>query len=211
MLELPPTIRQPFEDEILNSEEVQILLKRRETAKLIEGYKISPNNSHDLPFKFYAEININNSKLWDLFISLTKILPDNIGTIYNYYEDEPFYAPYHPKEDIINALSLYKLELTQDGFLEFGVIFNTEDKLEEIFIPEAKYIKFWGVNESSFRQIMNDYSLKEIPDINFIDEFPKVVESLSIKNKSAKDTRTVINELNSLIGQKKKSNWKFWE
>lgn len=211
MLELSPAIRFPRPDEIPYSEEVNELLKKRESAKIIEGYKLLPNNGQDLPFKFYAEININNSRLWSLFLSLAKILPDHVSVIYNLYEEESADVPFFPKEEVINALSLYKLELTQDGFLEFGVIFNSPDKLEEIFVPEAKYIRFWGVNESSFRQIMSEFYLKEIPDIDFIDQFPKVVEALYLKNTNAKTPETVISELNALFKPKKKFTWSFWK
>ena len=211
MLELPPTIRQPLPNELPNNDEVKELMKKRSVANIVEGYKIIPNTTHPEPFTFYAEININNSRLWDLFIALSKILPDHIGTIYNLYEEKPFYGPYYPKQEIINLFTQYKLELTQDGFLEFGIIFNTKDKLEEIFIPEAKYIKFWGVNEASFRQTMNNFNLNEIRDINFIDQFPKVIESLSMKNNNAKQPEKVIEELNTRFKPKQKNNWKFWK
>lgn len=211
MLELPITIRQPRLDEVPNDKDIIDLMEKRKSANIVEGFKFFPNTTHELPFDFYSLININNSRLWNLFLSLSKILPDNISAIYNLYEEEPIYSPYLKKEDVLNALALYKYELTLDGFIEFGVIFNVKDKLEEIFVTEAKYIKFWGVNESSFRQIMNEFNLAEIPDISFIDEFPKVVEALTEKDQNAKRPEVIIDELNSLFHPKKERSWKFWK
>jgi hypothetical protein len=48
---------------------------------------------------------------------------------------------------------------------------------------------------------MNDYNLNEISDLNFIDEFPKVVEPLTIFNEKAKETTIIIDELNDFFNQ----------
>ena len=57
ILEAPPTIRLPRPDELPNNPEVFERLKGRENANIIEGYTLSHNTTHDLPFKFYVEIN----------------------------------------------------------------------------------------------------------------------------------------------------------
>lgn len=210
MLELPPTIRIPRQDEIPDNIEVKELVVQSHAAKIIEGYKLLPNQTHELPFNFYATININNSQLWNLFLSLADILPDNVAVIFNYRDAEPVYGNYMAKADVINVLSGYKLEIAQDGFFELGVIHNTADKLEEVFINHAKYIQFWGLNETSFRKVMHKFSLEEIHDLRFIDEFPKVVESLEFQNSKAKSTNTVFQEFqNTFTTIKKKPWWKF--
>jgi hypothetical protein len=212
MLELPPTIRQLRSDEIPNRPEVIELINKQKTAKIVEGFRLSLNEANKLPFKFYALINIDNSRLWSLFVNLTSNMPDKIAAIFNPRDADPFYGAYMPKETVINILSRYELEITQDGSLELGVIFNTEEKLEEVFISHAKYIQFWGVNEISFRQAMRKFNLDEIEDIAFIDEFPKAVESLRLMhNSKAKETGIVINELqNAFKARDKKAWWKLW-
>jgi hypothetical protein len=199
MLESPPTIRLPRPDELSNNPEVFERLKARENANIVEGYKLSNNTTHDLPFKFYVEINIDNSRLWDLFKALANQLPDNLNCIYNLYQEEAIFSDYKDKNVILNQLDNYKTELTQDCNLEFGLIYQTDDKLEEVFVSDSKFLKVWGNNEIAFRELMNDYNLNEISDLNFIDEFPKVVEPLIMFNKKAKETAIIIDELNDFL------------
>ena len=78
MLQAPPTIRLPRPDELPNNPEVFERLKKRVDAKIVEGFVFKDNDSHDLPFKFYVEININNSRLWHLFVALSTLLPDEV-------------------------------------------------------------------------------------------------------------------------------------
>ena len=195
MLQSPPTIRLPRLDELPNNPEVFERLKVREHAKIVEGFILKNNTTHDLPFKFYAEVNINNSRLWNLFIELSNQLPKKVNCIFNTYNDEPIYSPYLEKANVLQILSSYELELTQDCNLEIGIMFESEEKLIEVFISDSKYIKYWGSNENEFRQAMISFELNEVPDMNFIDEFPKVVEPLTLLNSSAKETQTVIDEL----------------
>ena len=209
MLELPPTIRLPRPDELPNNPEVFERLKEREKANIVEGYKLSHNTTHALPFKFYVEININNSRLWDLFKALANQLPDNLSCIYNLYEEEAIFSVYKAKTVILTQLDNYKIELTQDCNLEFGLIYQADDELEEVFVSDSKFLKVWGNNEVSFTQLMNDFGLKEISELNFIDEFPKVVGPLTMFNEKARKTETIIEELNAFFNPKKKS-WKLW-
>lgn len=195
MLETPPTLRLPRPNELPNNPEVYERLKERETAKIIEGYTLRYNTAQDLPFKFFAEININNSRLWDLFLRLANQLPDEVSCIYGQYEEEPNYSTYGNKVQILNVLSNYEVEFVQDCNIEFGLVFHTEDKLEEVFVKEAKYVQVWGNNEVGFRQLMATFQLDEIPDLNFVDEFPKVVEPLENFIPNAKPTDVILKEL----------------
>lgn len=209
MLEAPPTIRPPRPDELPNNPEVFERLKKRENTNFVEGFKLNYNATQELPFKFYAEINIDNSRLWQLFTTLVNLLPDRLSCIYNLYEEKPIYSIYTDKKSILRQLANYRTELTQDCFLEFGLISQTHERLEEVFVPESKYIKCWGNNEVSFRQLMNDFRLEEIPDMNFFDEFPKVVEPLTMFNVNVKSPEIVIEELKSFLKPKNKW-WQFW-
>src|SRR5258706_5314682 len=169
MLEVPPTIRLPRTDEIPNNPKIFKQLEKRKKANIVEGYVLKYNTTHELPFGFYAEVNINNSRLWKFFNALSDLLPKEICCIYNLYEEKAIYSPYLSKIEILKLLESYKTELTQDCNLEFGLLFNTEDELEEVFVSDTKYLKIWGNKETIFRQVMHDFSLKEIPNLNFID------------------------------------------
>jgi hypothetical protein len=54
--------------------------------------------------------------------------------------------------------------------LKFGIAFHSSDFFEEIFVRPAKYVQCWGVNPEPFTKIMQDFSLTQIDDLNFIDK-----------------------------------------
>jgi hypothetical protein len=148
-----------------------------------------------MPFNFYAEVNIDNSKLWELLISLSKELPDVASLIFGYEGEEPSYGDYLDKNELLIDLVEFKKEIVQDTFIDIGLIYSDEERLIEIYIPESKYVKFWGVDEESFRQIMYDFNLREIDNIEFVDEYPKVREPLTLFDKKAIPTDELIERL----------------
>ncbi|MCL6220877.1 hypothetical protein [Zunongwangia pacifica] len=196
-LELPITLRAPKVDEIPMNSSVQKRLELRENAKIVEGYKILPktNTQADLAFNFYAEINIDNSRLWNLILELSKELPDEISLIFNHSDAEPNYGKYADKNKTLKFLTNYKTEIIADTFIDVGMIFHSDSALIEIFVPESKYIKFWGTDQKSFLKIMEKFGLKEIDGIEFVDEYPKVREPLRLFNDHITDSNELIEVL----------------
>jgi hypothetical protein len=182
-LELPPTLRKPNPSDLPQNEETisktMIKLKEMEVANIVEGYTITLNKSSIYNYKFYSEINIDNSRLWDLLKTFIISFPGDVSFIFNHLDDEPIHGDYDDKYTILNKIEPYKIELTQDCFLEFGIINETETNLEEIFIESTKYLKYWGSDTQKFQKIMNEYNLTEFHDLNFFDEFPNVKETLA--------------------------------
>lgn len=200
MIELPRTIRPARFDEIPKNSAAFERLQMIDNAKIVEGYSFKlkelDNEEHrKIPFKFYSEININNSRLWDLIIALTDLLPDVSSLIIGDSDSEPNYCDYISKIDLIENLNKYKTELTKDAYLEWGIIYNDKEVLTEIFVPDSKYIKFWGVDIDGFKTIMTKFDLNQVDDLEFIDEYPKVREPLRLIENSIMDTNELINEL----------------
>ena len=195
-LELPQTLRVPTIDEIPADSGVSERLEKRKTANIVEGYVLQPKDDNpdhaNLGFNFYAEINIHNSNLWNLFVALSKEMPETIAVLFGYEGDELHHGDYADREKTLHFLSNYSKEIIGDTFIEIGLIFHSEDELIEIFISESKYIKFWGINEASFVQIMNDFNLKQTNDIEFVDEYPKIREALRLFDQTAIETDDLI-------------------
>ncbi len=110
-LELPITLRPPKMDEVPVNSSVKERLELRKTAKIVEGFKIqkkinNPENA-GLAFNFYSEINIDNSRLWNLILELSKQMPDEISLIFNHSDCEPEYGKYCNKKQTLEFLSLY--------------------------------------------------------------------------------------------------------
>ncbi len=200
MIELAKTIRLARKDEVIKNSAALERIQQIENAKINEGYtfrlkEIENEENQEVPFEFYSEININNSRLWDLVICLADLLPDVSALIIGDSESELNYCDYEPKHNIIGNLKKYKTELTEDAFLEWGMIFNDKKTLTEIFITDSKYIKFWGVDINGFQAIMTKFGLGQIDDLEFIDEYPKVRKPLRLFEDSIMDTTELINEL----------------
>jgi hypothetical protein len=200
-LQLAPTVRAPFPDELPRNSSAHARLTELANANIVEGFLIKENKKGELPFNFYAEININNSRLWSLFLALSEQLPELVSCIYNFYDNDTKFGKYLPKETVITTLSKFELELVQDCNLEFGLIFHDNDSLIEIFIVESKYVQFWGKDEHRFIEVMKSFDLQHVLDINFIDEFPKVVEPLTKFNDNARDTGQVISAFDEYFCQ----------
>ena len=182
-LELPITLRVPLPNEVPMDDTVLANIKRSETANIVEGYTLklkddNPENSN-LEFEIYSEINIDNSRLWKLFIELTSFLPNEVTLISGHIDDDEInYRNNLDKTQIINLLNKYEKELTSDTFLKFGLVFHSDKQLVEVFVDETKYIKFWGSDRNSFENVLHSFGLTNIENLQFIDEFPKVRHSL---------------------------------
>ncbi|MDO6435700.1 hypothetical protein Q4E93_34115 [Flavitalea sp. BT771] len=202
-LQLAPTIRTPRPDEVPQHKDILDNIQRRQIANIVEGFTLRENASHEQPFTFYCEINIDNSKLWRLFQAFLLQFPDEVYFIYSHKDtDSPICTSYKDKFEILNILSPYETELMQDGLLKFGIAFHTNDYFEEIFIMPAKYIQYWGVNPEPFGRIMQDFSLNQIDDLNFIDEFPLVTESLQLHNVNTIPTDDLLNRFDDIFRPK---------
>lgn len=206
MLELPITVRVPLPEEMPHREDMAELLQRRQEANIVQGFTFSLNTTQQLPFSFYAEINIDNSRLWHLFLALSGELPQEIRCEYGPAQDEMLITDYFPKEKVLQKLSLFKPELVQDCFLEFGLLHHTKTEMIELFVSESKYIRYWGIDETLFRNCMKDFDIPEMKRLAFIDEFPKIVEPLNKFVPTARLASEVIRELDRLFNVSRTSD-----
>ena len=194
-LELPITIRTARIDELPSTQDNIDWIEESKTVKIVEGYILHKNETNELPFTFFAEINVDNSKLWELFKALLISFEEEICFIFGHIDNEPFYSKSRDKFEILNVIEKFQTELTQDGFLEFGIIYHDENKLKEVFVKKPKYIQFWGIDKNEFLAVMNSFSIYEVEDMKFIDEFPLVTEALRIHKENVIETSEMIDRL----------------
>ncbi len=199
-LELPITLRVPLPNEVPMDKTVLGNIKKSETANIVEGYTIKDKDENpehsNLEFEFYSEINIDNSRLWKLFIELTNFLPNEIALISAHIDDEEInYGSYSDKQEVLNFLKNYKKELTADTFIKFGLIFHSDNLLAEVFVDETKYIKFWGSDKVKFENTLQNFNLKNIENLEFIDEYPKVRHALISLDDTVIDTDELLEKL----------------
>ena len=122
-------------------------------------------------------------------------LPENCALIFGHIDFEINYGNYENKYAILNYIKEFETELTQDTFMNWGLIYHDGENLIEIFVDESKFLKYWGTDEERFRQIMNNFELKENKNLEFIDEYPKVRESIQLHFQNVLNTKELIDNL----------------
>lgn len=197
-LKLPPTIRIARPDELQNQADTLKWIAEGEAANIVEGFVLHYNDKQDFHFTFFAEINVDSDRLWLLFKTLLLQLPEEICIVHNYKDEESEFTSYADKFEILNKLESFTLEITQDGLLEVGVLYNDESHMEEILVRGAKYVQYWGMDEDRFRSTMVEFHLYEVPGLKFVDEYPMTTESLRLHHPEAKDTREVLRQLSEI-------------
>jgi hypothetical protein len=192
MLKLPITVRIPADGELDYRPDIDEILHRRRKAKIVEGYTLQLNENPRLPYRFQATINIDNDRLWALFLTLAETLPAKVSCVYGIYEEDSVTTPLLQKDFVLKELEKYGQELAQECQLEAGMLFQTKDILIELGISASKYIRYWGAELERFRLLMQSYDLPYIAELEFIDEYPRVITPLRELVKGAKAPETVL-------------------
>jgi hypothetical protein len=179
LYKLPLGIKIPKNDEYPEGYDVKSINDKRNSANIIEGFTIKEASGEK--FSHYAEVNIDADKIWDVFCSLTnKLMNDVAYGIIGFKEEKPILSRFTTIERLIEIFQEYKFELTNDGYLEFGIANYDENSLNEIFVSSFKYMKIWANRKESLVETLNSYGIEQAENLQFIDEFPVVSEALSV-------------------------------
>lgn len=171
----PRGVRFPQKDEIPgDSSEV---LERVSRAKITTGYTIQKADGQ--PYETYIEANVHATNVFDVFRKLGfALMPDVAAPIIGIKEDEPVFGPYTDRAWAIRVFEPHIDLLQNDGFLEFGLIHQSDSDFEEIFVASSKYFKIWTNNGGVAEDILQSAGIPKCEALEFIDEYPMV--SLSI-------------------------------
>lgn len=177
-LRLPPTMSMPTRDEAPSTIDLEAVDRARASARIEPGYRITiPEDTSG--FDFHALVNVHTDELWRVFEALAHRLPEPTAVILNERDEAPYLGSYGPLLARMQVLRLFRTELVNDPFLEFGVIHGTADGTEEVFVAYAKYLKVWGRGLDSFRAAMAELGLPEVPELRLVNEFPLAMLSLN--------------------------------
>jgi hypothetical protein len=137
---LPLGIRIPEFDEYPNKDDIEEINKKRDLANIIEGYTIREVTNEK--FTHFAEINVNADTIWDLFVNLSNTLFSNVAYgIIGFKGEEPILSNFTQKQKVSDIFQKYKFELSNDGYLLFGMAHYDDSSLNEIYIASYKYFK----------------------------------------------------------------------
>jgi len=164
-------------------------------ANIVEGYTIREVTNEK--FTHFAEINVNADTIWDLFVSLSNTLFADVAYgIIGSKGEEPILSNFTQKQKVFDIFQKYKFELSNDGYLLFGMAHYDDSSLNEIYITNYKYFKVWTTNERGLREVLANFGLLEKKDLSFIDGFPVVSKALTRDEiKGLRDHSQVLNEI----------------
>lgn len=178
LYKLPLGIKIPENDEYPAGYDVKSINDKRNSANIIEGFIIQVVSGEK--FSHYAEVNIDVDKIWNLFCSITnKLVDDAAYGIIGFKGEKPTLSKFTNKERLLKIFEEYKFELTNDGYLEFGIAYHDENSLNQIFVSSFKYMKIWTDRKETLVDNLNSNGIQQIENLQFVDEFPVVSKALT--------------------------------
>ena len=131
------------------------------------------------------EVNVHASHIWTLFVDLTETLLPNVAAPFVGFKNEkPVFGRYTSRSAALDVLAPYRESLQHDGLIEFGIMFQHLKKTEEIFVRYVKYLRIWTNRPERVGPVLARHSLREEPDLQFIDNFPRVSESIPFESQT---------------------------
>ena len=113
------------------------------------------------------------------------LLPAVAAPIVGVKGEDPILGPYTTTAAALAALKPHARHLQHDGFLEFGLIYQVSGVTEEVFVRSVKYVQVWTNQPDRAAESFARLGLPEMPDLQFIDQFPRVSESLQTADGNA--------------------------
>ena len=142
LYKLPLGIRVPQNDEYPEEYDVKAINEKRDAANIIQGFKIEEISEQK--YSYFVEVNIDVDKIWDVFCSLiSKLIGDIAYGIIGFKDENPTLSNFTKTEKVLEIFEKFKSELTNDGYLEFGIANYDKNSLNEIYVSSFKYLKIW--------------------------------------------------------------------
>jgi hypothetical protein len=132
------------------------------------------------------EANVHASRLFAVFRDVGEaIIPSAAAPIVGFKGEDPLLGPYTTRDAALAVLEPYAEPLQHDGFLEFGIIFQRGGRTEEVFIPNVKFLRIWTSRPDDVVSVLCRHGVPEMPDLQFIDEYPRVSQALPFEGHEA--------------------------
>jgi len=176
-LQIPDRI--PDRIDYPSGDDYDTIQQKRARANIVEGYKMREIEGGK--FQYFTEINIDADRIWHLFVTLVNtMIKEGIAYgIVGMKGEEPVLSRFTESDRIMNLFKEYKFELTNDGFLQFGIATEDGTSYNEIFVTSFKTFRVWSENKSDVLTALNQLHLKEYKDLEFIHDFPIKSKALS--------------------------------
>ncbi len=171
----PRGVRFPLSDEIPG--DANEVLSRIANAQITTGYIVTKVEGK--LYNTYIEANVHAPNVFEVFKQLAFALMPNIAApIVGIKEDEPIFGPYINTVLAVEVFQPHTDLLQNDGFLEFGIVHQSEFAFEEVFVTSPKYFSIWTNHCSRVEDVLQSNNIPKCEELEFIDEYPMVSLSL---------------------------------
>lgn len=154
------------------------VLNRVALARITTGYTLHLAN--DQPWETYIEANVHATSVFEVFRKLGfALMPDVAAPLIGIKEEDPIFGPYTDRAWAVALFEPYVDLLQNDGFLEFGLVHQSESDFEEVFVASSKYFKIWTNKGHGAEEILKSAGIPRCESLEFIDEYPMVSLSVS--------------------------------
>ena len=159
-------------------------LERLKTATITTGYVYRPpSKAAAMPF---FEANAHADRVWALLKAIAEsILPAAAAPIFGLKNEDPILGPYTTRAAATGVFEPFVGTLQHDGLFEFGIIFQRAGKTNEVFVRSVKYLQIWTTYPKRVRRILESHGLPEVPNLQFIDDYLRVSETIPLEDGSA--------------------------
>jgi len=200
-LEFPNGIRLARLEEIPGPEpDRSAAWERIMRSHIVPGFTVADSSS-DVRFRYYAEINVDASQIWEVFRDLCAgLLTDPAALLAGDDEDiEPHKVAQTDVPALLRALAPYHYQLAHDGFLQFALVSDHADQIAEVLVTPTKHFKVWLNDIALFRAIMEHHEIRERAKMEFIDEYPRVTTRLPEGNAVVADPEILWRDIADLV------------
>ena len=174
-LEFPTGVRLLRDDEFPRGHESE--RGRIASAVITTGWIQKTIEGRD--YTAYFEVNVHAPRIWQVVRDIAKaILPEAAAPIVGVKDEDPILGPYTTRDAAIAVFEPFVELLQHDGFIEFGLIFQRAGQTEEVFVESVKYLKIWTNQPTTVQTLLQRHAIPEVPALQFIDDYPRVSESL---------------------------------
>lgn len=154
--------------------------ERIKSANICSGF--CTTSSDDPKFSVYAEANVDAPDIWSVFLSLSEVLlGDSTCLLIGDVDEEPAHIGPFPTSSLLALLNPHRYQLTNDGSVTFGLIDERPDAIAEILVTPTKHFKVWANDEKALRTVFSRHGVEQARELRFLDEFPRITESLGPK------------------------------
>jgi hypothetical protein len=175
-LRFPRGVRLAIEEDLPKKDRAE-KLTRIAAARITTGYVAK--TVADAGYSTYFEINAHADEVWKVFEALAaRLLSDVAAPLIGWKDAEPTIGIYTEKAAAISLFSPHVESLQHDGFIQFGLMFQSEGKTEEILVKGSKDLQVWTNQPAICEETLLALGLSKVEALQFIDEFPRVTERL---------------------------------